>query len=125
MWSDRYTYYNIQNDEHFSQKLAKETVIKVFQETNCFKQKDHLCFTNVEGFPCVDIILVETKEGNFASSDKEDPFINLIAIVCSKEQHIDQQIYINTFLQIAEKLKWKLYLEDDNNGNENIEITRK
>jgi hypothetical protein len=125
MWSDRYNYYNIQSDEHFSQKLEKEAVIKALQETNCFKRKNHQCFTNAEGFPWIDMILVETEDRSFASSDKEDLFVNLIAIVCLKRQHMDQQIYLKTFLQIAEKLKWKLYLEDDDNGNENIEIKRR
>ncbi len=35
---------------------------------------------------------------------------------------IDQQIYIGTFKHIANRLNWKLYLEEDDEGNENLEL---
>jgi hypothetical protein len=122
MWSDRYNYYNIQFDEHFSQKLDKSVVVECLLETNLFRRTNHQTFTNKDKFPWVDIVLVETYDGNFASSDKENQFVTLVAIVCSKGQNIDQQIYIDTFKQIANKLNWKLYLEEDDDGNENIEV---
>ena len=65
---------------------------------------------------------VETYDGNFSASDKENQFVTLIAIVCSKGKNVDQQIYIDAFKQIANNLKWKLYLEEDDEGNEDIEI---
>jgi hypothetical protein len=122
MWSDRYNYYRIQFDEHLSQKLDKSFVVNYLLETKLFKQTSHQSFTNTDKFPWVDMVLVETYDGNFATSDKENHFVTLIAIVCSKRQNIDQQIYIDTFKQIANKLNWKLYLEEDDEGNENIEI---
>ena len=122
MWSDRYNYYNIQFDEQFVQKLYKYFVINCLLETKLFKQTNHQTFTNSKEFPWVDIVLVETYDGNFAASDKENQFVTLVAIVCSKRQDIDQQIYIDTFKQIANRLNWKLYLEEDDDGNENIEL---
>ncbi len=122
MWSDRYNYYNIQFDEQFGQKLDKSFVIKCLLETNLFKQTNHQTFTNFKEFPWVDIVLVETYDGNFATSDKENQFVTLVANVCSKRQDIDQKIYINTFKQIANRLNWKLYLEEDDEGNENVEL---
>lgn len=122
MWSDRYIYYNIQFDEKFGQKLSKSTVVNSFLETQLFKQTSHQSFTNSETFPWVDIVLVETYDGNFAASKKENQFVTLIAIVCAKGQDVNQQVYIDTFKQIADKLKWKLYLEQDDDGNENIEL---
>lgn len=122
MWSDRYNYYNIKSDEHFSQKIKTEKAIQLLLETNLFKQKNHESFTNNENFPWAEIIITETNDGNFHSSKKETDFVNLIAIICSKEKHIDQQIYLTTFLLIAKKLNWKVYLEEDDYGNENIEI---
>jgi hypothetical protein len=122
MWSDRYNYYNIQFDEHYSQKLDKAIVIDCLLETNLFKQTNHQSFTNSDKFPWVDITLIETYDGNFSSSDKENQFVTLITIVCSKRKNIDQQIYVDAFKQIANNLKWKLYLEEDDDGNENIEI---
>lgn len=122
MWSDRYNYYNIQSDENFSQKLNIETVIHTLLESNCFNQKNHQSFENREDFPWSEIVLAETKDGNFNSSDKKIDFVNLIAIVCSKGQNIDQQIYLDAFLEIANNLNWKLFLEEDDEGNKNVQI---
>jgi len=122
MWSDKYIYYNIQFDEKFGQRLSKSTVVNALRETKLFRQTDHQSFTNSKIFLWVDIVLVETNDGNFSSFDEENQFVTLIAIVCSKRQEINQQVYIDTFKQIANKLKWKLYLEEDDEGNENIEL---
>lgn len=122
MWSDRYNYYNIQSDENFSQKINIETVIDILLESNYFKQKNHQLFENTENFPWSEIVLAETEDGNFNSSDKKNDFVNLIAIVCSKGQDIDQQIYLDAFLEIANNLNWKLFLEEDDEGNKNVEI---
>lgn len=122
MWSDRYNYYNIQFNEHFGQKLDKSIVVNYLLETKLFKQTNHQTFTNSDKFPWVDILLVETYDGNFASSNTENTFVTLVAIACSKAQNIDQQLYIDTFKKIADKLNWKLYLEQDDDGNENIEL---
>ncbi len=122
MWSDRYNYFNIQCDERFSQKLDKSVVVNCLLETSFFRQTNHQSFTNSDKFPWVDIVLVETNDGSFASSDKENQFVTLIAIVCSKEQTINQQAYIDAFKKIANQLNWKLYLEEDDDGNENIEL---
>lgn len=123
MWSDRYNYYNIQSDENFSQKINTETVVHILLESNYLKQKNHHSFENRENFPWVEIMLTETKDGNFSSSDKKNDLVNLVAIVCSKEQDIDQQIYLDAFLEIANNLNWKLFLEEDDEGNKNIEIS--
>jgi hypothetical protein len=122
MWSDKYNYYNIQSDKYFSQKTDTERVVNILLETDCFIQKNHQSFTNAETFPWVDVIIVETADGNFSATDKPFPQVNLIAIVCSKATEIDQLVYKNVFLSIADKLNWKLFLEADDNGNENIEI---
>lgn len=122
MWSDRFNYYNIQCDENFSQKLDKSIVIKCLLETKFFKQTNHQSFTNTDIFPWVDILLVETYDGNYSSSDKENEFVTLVAIVCSKGKNIDQQIYIDAFKEIANKLNWKLYLEEDDDRNENVKL---
>ena len=123
MWSDKYNYYNIQSDKQFRRKAETEEIVSILLKTKCFIQKNHQSFTNAETFPWVDIIIVETADGNFSATDKPFPQANLIAIVCSKAKHIDQSVYRNVFLNIADKLNWKLFLEADDNGNENIEIT--
>jgi hypothetical protein len=122
MWSEIFNYYNIQYDEKFSQKLDKSIVVKCILETELFKQINHQSFTNSDKFPWVDILLVETYNGNFTSSEKENQFVTLIAIVCSKGENINQYTYIEVFNKIANQLNWKLYLEEDDEGNENIEL---
>lgn len=69
------------------------------------------------------MILVKTKDGNFAASANKIPYTNLVAIVCSKGQEHDDKMYVDTFLKIAKTLNWKLYLEEDDDGNEDIEVT--
>lgn len=122
MWSDRYNYYNIQFDTNFYQRLNKSTVVEALLDTNLFRQKNHQTFTNSEEFPWVDIVVVETYDGKFTATEEENQYVTLIAIVCSKGQDINQQIYIDTFKLIANKLNWKLYLERDDDENENIEL---
>lgn len=115
MWSDRYSYYNIQSDENYSQKLARDIVIELLLATKVFEQNDHQSFTNTDNFPWTEIGIYKTDNGNFSASKNEDSFINLISIVCSKGQNIDQNIYIETFKAVAIRLGWTLYLEQDDN----------
>ncbi|TCD25521.1 hypothetical protein EZ456_15955 [Pedobacter psychrodurus] len=124
MWSDRYNYYNIKSDQEHTQKVATKSVMDTLFQTGNFVQKNHQTLSNANHFPWVEITLVEAKEGSYVSSVKKIEFINLIAIVCAKGKNIDQQLYIKTFLKVSEKLNWKLYLEADDEGNENIIINR-
>lgn len=122
MWSDRYNYYNIQSDESYTEKVETEIVLQLFLKSGHFLRKDHQTLVNADNFPWVEIVLVETKDGSFFTSEKKLACINLIAVVCAKSPNIDQQVYLKTFLEIAEELNWKLYLEEDDEGNENVEI---
>lgn len=122
MWSDRYNYYNIQSDEHFTEKVEVGILHEMLLKTGCFKQKNLQTFSNTDNFPWVEIVLSDTVDGSFATSEKELNVVTLIAIVCSKGQNIDQSVYINVFSKIARALNWKLYLEQDDEENENIEI---
>lgn len=122
MWSNRFYYYNIQFDRNFSQRLEKAIVVNCLLETKLFRQTNHQSFTNTEIFPWVEILLVEAFDGNYHSSEQENEFVTLIAIVCSREENIDQEIYVNAFKQVAQNLNWKVFLEMDDDGNENVEI---
>ncbi len=122
MWSDRYNYYNIQSDAGYTKKVERETLLQILLKSGHFLQKDHQTLVNAENFPWLEMVLVETKDGSFATSEKKLPHVNLIAVVCTKLATIDQGVYLKAFLKIAEELNWKLYLEEDDEGNENIEI---
>ena len=122
MWSDRYNYYNIQSDEGYTKKVATEIVLELLLNTGDLLQKDHQTLSNAEHFPWMEMVLVQTKDGSFVTSEKKLPYTNLIAVVCTKSPDTDQQVYVKTFLKIAENLNWKLYLEEDDDGNKNLEI---
>lgn len=80
MWSNIYNYYNIQFDEIFSQKLSKLIIINCLLETGLFNQINHQSFTNSNNFPWVDIIPVETYDGNYVASDLENQFVNWLQL---------------------------------------------
>ncbi|NQX40368.1 hypothetical protein SAMN05421820_105248 [Pedobacter steynii] len=122
MWSDRYNYYNIQSDEGYTKKVETGIVLQILLKSGYFLQKDHQTLVNAENFPWLEMVLAETEDGSFATSDKKLPYVNLIAVVCTKSAAIDQGVYLKAFLEMAEELNWKLYLEEDDEGNENIEI---
>jgi hypothetical protein len=124
MWSDKYNYYNIQSDESHSEEIESRKVIEILTKTTYFKQINHQSFSNCENFPWLEINIVKAKNGNFSTSEKELESVNLITIVCSKNMEINQSIYTETFLNIAKELNWKLYLEQDDEENQNIEIKR-
>jgi hypothetical protein len=122
MWSEKYNYFNVQFDLNFSQKIEKSIVVKYLTDINLFQQINHQTFRNSEDFPWVEILLIETYDGNYSTSEKENEFVTLIAIVTSKEQVNNQEKYIETFKQIALSLNWRLFLEEDDEGNLNIEL---
>jgi hypothetical protein len=92
-----------------------------------------------KNFPWINIGIVYTKDGNYAINNRsrtrteglpgiklsprmknEIKKINLITVTTSRK--IEQNIYIEKLLNIANKINWKLYLEEDEDGNENIVI---
>ncbi len=123
MYSHLYGYYKIKYDEHFGQKLERSFVVECLLETKLFKQKTPQSFENAEGFPWVSIAIVETYNGNYAVHDLEIPFVTLVIIVCSKGDEDDQARYVSAFKDVANKLGWRLYLEEDEDGNKNVEIS--
>lgn len=114
-----YCYYNIQSDENFSKKIKRESLITFLQEINELQQQDHQTFKNKYGFPWLKMILIETNNGNYAPSVIPNEWVTLVAIVCSEDN--DQNVYIKLFKKIADFLDWKIYLEDDDKGNELVE----
>lgn len=106
-----YSYFCIRFDENFGQKLPKQQVINVLQKTNRLRQTTHQMFCNVEDFPWLEMILVETYDGNYHSSHYENQFVTLIDIVCSPKESLS--VYSELFKEIATALRWRLYYEDD------------
>ena len=124
MWSNRYNYYNIQSDLEFSQPVEYENVVRLLSDTNRFVQRNYRTFENCENFLWLNVTITMTEKGNFGTTEKESNHVNLISVVCLKGNDIEQSVYTAVLLNIAEKLNWKLFLEEDDFGNENIEITK-
>ena len=121
MYSNQYRYYEIHGD-NYSQKMEYRKIVKIILDQNCFVQKDNQIFKNKDDFPWISIGIVYTQNDNYATKNEKKE-INLITIVTQK--NIDQSIYTNVLLNIAKELNWKLFLEEDDEGNENIEILKK
>jgi hypothetical protein len=124
MWSDRYRYYNIQSDLQLTKKAETSLVVDILLNTNLFVQKDHQSFANAENFPWVDILIADSNDGNFSATDKPFPRTSLISIVTARGDEVEESTYTNVFLDIADKLNWKLFLEADDKGGEYIEVQR-
>ncbi len=118
MVSHLYQYYTLQSDEAFSQKAAIETVTEILLQTHCLTQTGHQSFVNTSDFPWLVLSAHFTPDGNFASTEKPFSYVNLISIVCSK--NVDQSVYTRVLLKIAKQLNWRLVLEQDEDGNEDV-----
>lgn len=110
-----YCYYNIQSDKHFSKKIQRESLVAFLQTFAELQQQSHQIFKNKSDFQWLEMILVETNDGNYASSEILNEWVTLIAIVCS--ENANQNAYIEVFKKIADYLGWQVYQEDD--GGEN------
>ena len=119
MFSNQYGYYLIHGSD-FSQGIDYEKIVEIILKQNCFLQIDNQIFKNNDNFPWINIGIVYTMDGNYSTNNKKLDKINLITITTSKKY--DQTIYITELIKVAEKIGWKLYSEEDEFGNENIEI---
>ncbi|MDO5105627.1 hypothetical protein [Capnocytophaga sp.] len=113
-----YSYYYIQSDENFSKKIERTQLVDFLQSVKELQQKDHQTFQNSTDFQWFDMILTETKDGNFASSDTPIGWVRLIAVVC--DENANQNAYIQLFRKIADHFGWQLYKENDDRENELI-----
>lgn len=106
-----YTYYSIQFDENFGQYLNKELIINYLSKIKSLKQITHQTFANSEDFAWLSMSLVETYDGNFSTSNIENQLVTLISVVCDGD--IEQKIYTDFLLHIAQILNWRLFVEND------------
>jgi hypothetical protein len=123
MWSNQYWYYNIRSDEIYSDSLSSNKVVGLLENIDILKKKGPQVFINSESFPWIKITCVCSNNGSFAhdDSDKTDR-INLITIVASKQHPENEQKYIELLKAIADKLKWELVIEEDDDGDQDIKL---
>jgi hypothetical protein len=122
MWSDTYWYFNIQKDKSEYQLLDIKKITDVLLSTGCLKQVNKQTFKNKENFPWIDIVISNSINGNFSINSEQINEINLISIVCTKKDNNYDEPYKDLLLKIAFQLNWKLFLEEDDKGHQQLEI---
>lgn len=125
MWSPFYMYYYIQDKANSDRCLSLQTMVDALCEFEELKQVGQASFENVDSFPWLSLQLVHQVNGNYVVTDEilpSDYGINYISIICSKGDIQKTDRYEILFSNIAERMGAKLYLEEDDDGGEDVEI---
>jgi len=119
MWSPFYWYYEIRYDEAYSQKLPTRVVLEVLEDIPVLQKKDNQAFCNQEGFPWIDILAVNSDNGNYGRPESfNSESVNLIAVVGSKSAPENEALYMALLTEIAEKINWELISEEGDDNQE-------
>jgi hypothetical protein len=126
MSSNLYLYYEIRGNETYSQRLLTNDVLNVLDNTEKLQRTGNQLFCNIQGFPWISIIAVNSSNGNYGrDADFKSEWVNLIAVVGSKSDPENEILYVNMLTEIAEKINWELILKEDDNDNENVVLREK
>lgn len=125
MWSHLYWYYEIRGDETYSQKLLTSDVVTALENTGKLRRTGHQRFSNLENFPWINLVAVNSKGGNYGrDEDFNSERVNLIAVVGSKSNPENERMYVALLTKIAENINWELILEEDDDHNENVVLRK-
>jgi len=109
MWSDRYYYLNIYKDENLSESVSTSKVKELISSIPELVESGEFEFKNREGFPFIDVTLLNVKStDSWSSNDADAEKTNFIPIECAKGQEINFDELKKVFIQIAEGLGWML-----------------
>lgn len=120
-----YAYYYIQSEKKNSCFLKLKEIISVLEKCSELKQLSQDTYCNTDTFPWCTISVVHQVGGCYSTIDKilpEDSPMNHIAIVCSKIDPSKLERCESLFCHIARRLDWLLYLEEDDDGNQDVKI---
>ena len=121
MWSPFYWYYEIRHDAAYSGKLPTNVVLEILENIPVLQKKDNQVFCNQEGFPWVDIVAVNSDNGNYGRPENfNSEWVNLITVVGSKSAPENEALYITLLTEIAEKINWEFISEEGDDNNEYI-----
>jgi hypothetical protein len=121
MWSNLYFYYEIRGNAVYTRCLPTDTVLKVLENTQVLKKSSKQTFLNEDGYPWMDIVVVDSNNGNFGREEHFDSeTVNLIAVVGSRQLPDNEKFYMEFLTGIAELLNWEFILECDDEGNEDV-----
>lgn len=126
MWSNLYWYYKIRGDKTYNQRMLTSDVLNVLDNTGELQRIDNQEFSNIENFPWISVVAVDSNNGNYAvDAGYNSEWVNLVAVVGSKSDPQNEFLYVNMLTRIAEKLNWELILEEDDDGNTDIVLREK
>jgi len=123
MWSPYHYLYKIRKDKLYSGSIKTSELKKILNSFDEIISTGELYFRNKEQFPVISMLIVNSKNGNFAIKDDKTTFekINLIEIETSKKE--DQKgWYLKFMIKIAARLNWELILSEDDHENEEVLI---
>jgi hypothetical protein len=121
MWSTLYWYYEVRGDATYTRSLPTATVLRVLESTGALKKKERQTFVNKDDYPWMEIVVVDSDNGNFGSKKHfNSKTVNLISVVASRRTPENEAFYVAFFSGIAEQLNWEFILESDDDGNEDV-----
>ncbi|MCF6407220.1 hypothetical protein L3C95_30265 [Chitinophaga filiformis] len=121
MWSALYWYYELRGDSTYSHQLPTDLVLKVLEETGVLLKKGKQLFYNAEGFPWIDVSVINSVDGSYGHpKDFNSKVVTLIAVVGSKGDPAYESLYMDLLMGIAEKLNWELIEEGAGDDGEDI-----
>lgn len=121
MWSNLYWYYEVRGNATYSRTLPTTIVLEVLENTRMLKKRRGQTFSNEDGYPWMDIVVVNSDSGNYGRKEHfNSETVNLIAVVGSRQAPENEEFYIGLLSSIAEQLNWEFILECDDDGNENV-----
>jgi hypothetical protein len=123
MWSNQYWYFTIQKDRFIYEDLEIDFVQDILLKTAYFSQVSAQNYENAAGFPWLVATILHSEQGNFSLTSLVPPKVNLVSITGSKGNAENLEKYIEMLLPIANKLNWRFFIEEDDEGNEYVEIT--
>ena len=73
MWSNLYWYYEIRDNETYSQRLLTNDVLNVLENSGKLLYKGNQQFCNIENFPWISVIAVNSQNGNYGNTADFNP----------------------------------------------------
>jgi hypothetical protein len=122
MWSNDYWYFTILKDRLIYEDLSINLVQNLLLETESIEQISYQEYKNIDGFLWLNLTVMHSQKGNFSVGSIVPNKVNLISIIGSKRGDDNLEKYIEILLPIANKLKWRFFIEEDDEGNEYVEI---
>lgn len=123
MWSPYYKYYQIRKDKLYSELVDTEIVTSMILKNENILSNGKLSFKSKKDCPGISITIIKTNDGNYGIKESTHfSEINLIEVITSGSNESDEEWFLGFLRGISNKLNWKIILEEDDDGNEEVLI---